>query len=807
MFKILLSISLNKLAKHKTYTFLSVASLAIGFACFAVLSVYLSSELSYDKHNLQHDKIYRLISRYSTQSTALTAEGLGIFLTEEFPELGDPVRFRRSNQNKIWQDSVAIEWDNVFGADQSVFDIFTHEVLYGDPTSALVEPYSIAISESVSNSYFGEQNPIGEILTTESGEFEVTLVFGNLPESSHLRYDALIPYEIFGLLNPNFAPENYHRNLWQPAAYTYLLVSDSFGESEFPGLFEQFYQEYMSEVGERIGSDYRAELQKLSEIHLGEALPSDLPVGNASYLYGFIAIALFVLIVAGINFSNLSVAQVSTRTREIGMQKILGAKSGYIAAQFFTETFLISICALIAGMGMAQLALLTPYIQALVAKQDLFALLNTGEIRLAMIGSSVVLGLVAGIYPLIVLLKSSKAPTYREDVSSWASGSSIRVLLVFLQVSISLAVIGAAWTMRSQIDFVNDLNLNFDKEDRVVVSLRGADIIEDMPSIRSELESYPYIQSVTTADRPPGTWTGENLLPVESQAGAFERTLVSIAAINPNFVGATGIAVVEGREFVDDSENDRVQSALVNQSLVDQMQWENPLGKRIQFGRNSVREVVGVVDDFNYAPLYNPISPQVLIPYQDRFLPSPLLRSLIRRTAIIHIAPGSREQAMATIESVMREFDPSIIYEPEMLDSILASQYGQEANLSSLTTIFSGICLFLSVVGLVGTTSFQVRRRAKEIAVRKLVGSPVLNLLYLFYRPIFLLSVVASIPAYFLLVLGLSRWLENFQYTIPISPFVLFASFLAVSVFAFIAVMLPVIHNSRKNLSQVLRYE
>ncbi len=806
MWKILALLTLRKLFIEKAFVIVSILSLSVGLSSFLVLSLYLQSELTYDESHLNHNDIYRVVSRFPTTETALTSDGLGPFLIEENPQLGTYVRFRKSNQNTLRNGENNFAWDNVYAVDQQVFSIFSHNVVHGNLENVFSDAYSVAISESVAKSYFGDENPIGEVLSTREIDYKVSLVFEDLPENTHLKYEVLLPYEIFGILNPRLNQQSYINTLWRPVAYTYIMPAETFDPSTFPEISDRFYEKYMSETGERVNSSYSAELQPLTSIHFGEKFPNDLDTGNQLYVYAMEAIATFVLLVAVINFLNLLVARISRRTREIGQFKVIGASTTQLLAQYFLEVLAITFLSLLAGVAIAEAFLTLTPISAFLGKGALELDISDPVLWFNITMLGFVLSFLAGIYPGIYLAHIPPQLALRRTVKSWKSGITFRQILLFLQLFISMVVISSSLLMTEQLEYIGNKQLGFDGQNRVVVQLKGADIVEKFSALKEELEAQNGIVSVVSTNVIPGSGASNIRVIAANEQGEAMSELVSQVSIEPEFISSMGMEIVRGRGFSVGAQPDRDSSVVINESFSSLMNWDKPIGKRISLG-NEEKSVIGVVADFHFRSLHNEIGPLILTPFEDNFLPSPILRALITRYIVIDIGESSVDSSQHSIETVLRQFDQDFIFEPVFLETILNRQYESEMSLGQLTKIFAGICLLVSAIGLFGLTAYTVELRLKEIGIRRVIGASTLQIIVLFIRPFLPLIFLAAIPSSVIAYYVLGEWLERFAYRAELNYYYIFLSLFLVALVTISTIVLRSAGASIANPVQNIRYE
>ncbi len=815
MFKIYLLVALRKLAKEKLYVAINILSLAIGIGSFLILALYIRSELTFDEHFSNHENIYRISTHFQqpdgiSAEFAVTQEGLGPLLVADYPQIGEHVRFRSASQNILRYQDTRLSWEDLYLVDENVFDVFEHDILHGDPETAFSDMNSIAVSESFARSYFGDENPIGKILESDSFAYTVTLVFADLPENTHLKYNALYPYRILSKFVPNYE-DNYIRGLTGVGMFTYLRVNPGFDPASFDGIIEEFVEKYMTEGLARMQSSFRAELTPLTDIHFGRSLPGDRPNGNIFYLYGFSAVAIFLLLIACINYVNLATARATKRSKEVGMRKVVGASRSQLIVQFLGESLVFTLIALVIGLLFAGSALAFTPIGSLMGKASLLSGLLNSTALFGLVGLLLAVTVIAGLYPAFYLSSISPKAALSTGSASWRKGISIRQLLVLAQMAISIGVISCTFLMSQQMRYIANKPLGFNKENQVWVGLRGADLLEQLAPLKNELLAESNILGVVDTGQVPGFGNGINMIPIENNEGVIGPEQIEMIGVGLNYVQGLGIEVTRGRAFSEDRSVDETKSWMVNETLVRKMGWDEAIGKLIGNGENQ-GTVIGVTSDFHYAPLNNEIGPLLLRPAILNFENTPAqTRPLQTRSLIVNISGENIGETLSTIEEKIRLFDPAHVFDPSFLDVRLDELYRSERNLMGLTEIFAGICIFLSAMGLFGLASFNTQQRNKEIGVRKILGASSPQIIVLLCRNVLVLIAVAAIPATVVSFLTINNWLERFAYrTEPsligaVLPFI--TAILAVSLVALITIVLQSFKTAQANPIEALRYE
>ena len=812
MLKNYILIALRKLSREKAYVLINIASLALGMAGFLVLALYLRSELTYDQHHVNHERIYRLTGHFHMAAKAdedhfaVSQVGLGPLLVKDFPQLGEQVRFRPSTQNVLTYEDNVRQWDRIYLTDPNVFDVFTHTILYGDPKQAFASPYSIAISETFAKHYFGAANPIGKTLSSGAFNYVVTLVFADLPENTHLKYDALFPMSLMEVFTPGFSA-SYATSLWNVSIFTYLMVPEDFDPASFDAIQAKFFETYMTDVGRELKATFEPRLQKLTEIHFGEKLAGDLPIGNIFYVYGFAAVALFILVVACINYVNLATARAAKRAKEVGMRKVLGATRSQLVMQFLGESLTFTGIALVIAAAVIYLALALTPLGSLMGRERLLAELAAPSVIGGMLLVALAVGVLSGVYPALYLSSISPLAALTHVRRSWKTGLSLRQVLVFVQLAISIGVVACTALMLDQMRYIHQKPLGFDKDNRLIVTLRGYDVIKNMPAIKSELRRLDNVLDVAITSVPPGMGNWINVVPTETNEGTMEQVSMHRVAVGLNFIDTMKIQMVAGRGFSEDIPSDLREAVIVNEAFVAKMGWTQPLGKRMKLGQQTAR-VVGVAKNFHYSSLYNEIGPMMMNPTAD--VPPPVpenQKALVATNFIIAMSGNALQDTLRAIESVLTRFDPKLNFEPVFLDDRLNGMYKSEANLMKLTGVFAGVCILISVMGIFGLAAFTTEQRTKEIGIRKVLGALDSQIIAMLSRPLLWLVLIAAVPASYVGYRAIDTWLQRFAYHDEIDTSMFVLATLAVCVVALATVVLQSLRTTNANPVDALRYE
>lgn len=814
MLKNSILVVLRGLRRDRGYALINITGLAVGIGCFIVLGLYLRSELTYDQHFEKHARLYRLDTELNTNGkinlAAQSSWFVGGLLKDEYPDVQDFVRIMEvGNERQLLRNGdTAYYWDNVVLGDQNIFDVFSHEIIYGDPDTALVDPLSIAISETLAKRYFGDRNPIGETLTADTAQYKVTLVFADLPENTHLKYDAIISFNrILAFLPKDY---NLEQMLWNLNCYTYLLMPDDYDVDDFQAVSDSFYAKHLAYFGERLNSTMRFQLEPLDDIHLNSTAQYDRPTGSKLYIFTFGAIAAFVLLVACINYMNLATARSARRAKEIGMRKVLGATRRQLVSQFLGESVIFSMASLVIAVIAVKLVLAHTSISSLLDKQLTLNLWSDPALVVMLLGLGLAVGIFAGLYPAFYLSFIRPIAALKGAFKPGSFDLVMRQALVLVQFIISVGVIACTILMWIQLDYVNTTPLGFERDNRIVMNLQGADVVKKARFIKSDLEANEQIERVSLGWGVPGGQVGLGLFRVENNDGVFESHTMNVVNGDYDFLETLDIRLVEGRNFDSTDQG----GALVNQAAVRALGWTDAIGKRFQFddptsdAEPEYDTVVGVVEDYHFRSLHQKVEPLVIFNFQPNFEDTDTLNQQVFNSNLVAKISGRDIPAtLAYMEERWPQYDPKHPFEYTFLDDSLDKLYVSEARQMKLVGIFAGLCILLSCLGLFGLSAFTTQQRTKEIGIRKILGASTAGIILLFFRKLLALIVVASVVASGLSYYLMTQWLAGFEYKANINLGVFLLAALLAGLIAFVTIALQSYRTASASPMVALRYE
>jgi len=795
------------------YALINIVGLAIGLACFILIALYLESQFSYDRHFENHENIHRLaVERNQGGSISRFARTSGLvpqYLTRDYVEIQDSVRFRPASTNGVLvlrnEDTTAY-WEDVFLADDNLFQVFNHNVIYGDPINGLVDPTTVAISRSLSEFYFGDQNPVGETLSTDTASYTVTIVYEDLPQNTHHRYNAILSYNRLDAFNFD---NDITRGAWNIQDIVYLVMQDNYPVERFDDISTAFYAEYMAESGAEFNSTNRFYLEPLAGIHFDSTTQIDFPRGNRFYLYTFASIGVLILLIALINYINLATVRSIRRAKEIGMRKVLGAERRQLMVLFLSESITYVLAAVILSCVLLYGVLDYTNIEVLLNAELNFNLLERPWLIPLLLATAIVVGLLSGLYPSFYLSSIHPGAAFR-DYKGAGRSAIVRQSLVFLQFVISVVVISCTLIMGIQLQYLQNRDLGFGKDQLLLVTVRGADMIERIPTLIADLSLDPRVESAAQSNNIFGQVIEPFPALIETESG--ERQQIDINAFNAgeNWRRALGIELLQGRDLI--AGEDDPHMALVNQEMVEAMGWSNPIGKIISYpdDLDHIDTVVGVIDDFHYKALHMESGPQVIFLTMTDFGDmSPLNRLIQTSGMIIRLSNPSDPTNLSFLQEKWREYDLNHPFEYQFVSDIMAEVYMPEQRQVGIIGLAAAICVFISCLGLYGLSAFNTTRRARELSIRKVLGASPLELIVMLFRNSIVLIGSASVVATVVSVLILNRWLSNFAYRTEIGnqwEVFLFASFCALAI-AFCTVALQARRTVNSNPSDKLQMD
>jgi putative ABC transport system permease protein len=794
--------------RERAYVAINLGGLALGFACCLVLALFVYGELSFDRHFRDDGRVYRLVDRFTvggqTNDVLWTARAIAPLLAADHPQIEAFTRFTDASLQdglRLRHDGLVLNWRQTYFADAAVFNVLPHQVLAGDPVTALAADNTVAISERLARAYFGEENPIGKLLTTDAGEdWKITLVFADLPPNTHLRYDALFAGRI-PLLRDGASVTALREQLRTGfGGMIYLLMRPDFDPAGWERISADFEERYLRDIGRPDDARSLLWLQPLTQTHYQPGIRGDLPVSNPAYLYGCLTVALLILAVACINYTNLAAARALRRAHSVAIRKILGARRGRLLLECLGEAVLYALAAAAIALALAEIAVTLTPIGELLGQQVRFDLSAEPGLLAVVLGGATLVGLLAGAWPAVYLSSWLPVAAFSARGGGAASGARVRETLVLLQFVIAVGVVAATLVMAAQMRFVARSPLGFERENQVMVTIRGTDNFARVPALARELRQHPGVIAVAQAQQPPGRF-GSSITAGTDQDGKPWSLQFSGTDVDAGFIPALGVEIVAGRNFSPELQGGR--QFIINETMARQLDWDETVGRSIFDGR-----VVGVVRDFHFSSLRDPIGPVLLgLLSDDPAGTAEARRPFVQRMLIIRVSGQDFAGTLRHIEAVLRRFDPANPFEYTLLDETLGQLYATEQRMLALIATFAALCVLIACLGLFGLTAFATERRAREIAIRKVLGASSRQVVMLLARRILVLIGVGGVIAAGIAWFVMDEWLAGFAYRVSVSPALLVLSIALAAAVALATVTLQSLRTARADPAESLRAE
>ncbi|HEX6227332.1 MAG TPA: FtsX-like permease family protein [Chryseolinea sp.] len=790
--------------KQKGYSFLNIFGLAIGISCFLLISLYIKDEYSFDRMHAKSDRIYRIHEIFQSEGVGERSASqpfpVATALMNDHPsQILSAVRIFNFQAPALALSTMDNEKEfnesRLFFADSTFFDVFDFPLVEGDPREALAKPLSIVITESMARKYFDNENPMGKFLRFQGRQnLMVTGVLKDVPANTHFQFDFLVSFQtLIPEIYNESVPERWHW-YWNPC-WTYLLFKDKEAAGQVQAAMPAFVKKYFPEY---VRDDISMELMPLTDIHLKSNMDYEIqPNGNLTTIYVFASIAFFVLLIACINFINLSTARAAKRAKEVGMRKTLGGQKFQLVGQFLFESILL--CLISVFIAVVVVALVLPLFNAFAEKDLAIGVLlepfYLGLLILLPLG----VGFLAGIYPAFVL-SSFRPIVALKSLTAQEKGGGFRKALVVVQFTLSIILLIGTGVAIDQLEMLQHSDTGFTRENVVMVPVSRTPIAKNYLSLRNEFLRNPNTVGVTAIEEILGAkhQVGNYLIEGVETSKPFPRL-----NIRHDFIKTFDIPLVAGRDYSEDIPTDDSLALMVNETFVRQMGWksnEEAIGKK--FGNSANRMIVGVVKDFNFASRHQPIHPLVLdLNTQDEAFEIFIKYMAVRITG--KDVPGT----LAWLESQWKAQMPGWPFQYFFLENDLEKLYKAENKMSKITFIFSGLSILVACLGLFGLSTYTAEQRKKEMSIRKVLGSSDSEIFLLFSKHFFVLILIANVVAFPVAYVIMKQWLANFAYQVSIDLTLFLLAGLAAIVIAFVTIAYQALRTANNNPADVLKNE
>jgi len=765
-----LKIALRNLNKHRFYSLINVAGLAMGITCFIFILLYVQDELSYDKYHDASERTYRLDMDVKLGDTEMQVPEVGApvgnVLQETFPEVETFTRIRVYGPTVMRFEDQTYKEPDMYFVDSTLFDVFSFEMLEGDAHVALARPNSVVITPEIARKYFGDANPIGKILTSSRDEeYEVTGLFAGIPANTHFQTDML--YSLSTLdesRQPQWTNMNFH---------TYIVLREDAKVTAVIEKLPEIVRTYIgSEVEQFLGVTYDELLASgnyadmslfpLEDIHLRSGKYDELqPGGDIKYVYIFSCIGIFILLIACINFMNLATARSANRAKEVGIRKVVGAVRNQLVKQFLSESVLIALISLLIGAVAVQVLL--PYFNELAGKTLTLKVINTPQFWGIMLGITLFVGLLAGSYPALFLSGFRPIQVLKGSLAKGVKSSGLRNGLVVFQFAITTILIAGTFIIFNQLDYIQNKKLGYNK-DQVLLLDNAYMLGNRLDALKNRMLQEPAVARVSVTSYLP-TPSGRNntTYALGKQMTDKEQHVVQNWYVDDEFVETLDIQLLAGRDFEQafgtDSLNVVINKTAANMLGVDP-KLENQFVSRYEGDGSTYQtyQVIGIVEDFHFASLRDEIGPLVLHKSSGdgRFM-------------AIHVNTSDVQNVIATLQSQWESMAPGQPFEYTFMDDTYNAMYKAENRIGKIFGTFAFLAIFIACIGMLGLATFTAEQRTKEIGIRKVLGATVPDLFLLLTKDFGKLILIALVLAVPITWYAMNRWLQDFAYATSIN--------------------------------------
>lgn len=800
MLKNYLKLAIRAASRQPGYTALNIIGLTLGIASALFILLYITAENRFDQYHEKKDRIYRISSDVTEPDNAfrwsVTQTPLAPQLKVDYPEVEEYVRFIPSGRTQLEYKDRYFYDEKVFLVDSTVNEVFTFNYVRGNAATALQQPYSIALSTSLAERIFGDTDPMGEVLETASGSsYTITGIYEDMPPHSHLIAHALISSNSNARLNdPNAG------NWGGFGIYSYVLLREGTDAAAFAAKLPEVIDKYVAVIFDQFDIKIKYELLPLTDIHLksdfeGEPEPS----GEIGFLYIFGAVALFILLIACINYMNLATARATKRATEVGVRKVLGSERRQLVGQFLSESLIFTLTALV--LSYVLVLLLLPLFNHAFDMQLSRKLLLSAPVLLGTLGIVLLTGILAGSYPAFYLSSFRPIAVLKGSLGKGSGNPRLRKALVSVQFALTIFMLIGTGIIYDQMSFLRNKHLGFDKDNVLVLSLEGEQGRAKYPTLREKLLQNPKIPMVGSASNNLGSGAGKNVMRVETADGTMDQYGIDLYSVDYEFFPTIGASFAQGRNFDAQFSTDSTQAVLVNEAMVRRFGWDDPIGRRFQFGDNDtipMLQVVGVVKDFHQLSMYDPIESLLFVPAANN------------GEMHVRIKPENATetaQLLAYMEQQWQTVFPNQPFEYRFLDATYMDLYEADKIRARIFTLFSGLMILIACLGLLGLASFTAEQRTKEIGVRKVLGARTTDIVYLLTNNFVLLVILATVPACLAAWYFMSKWLASFSYHTDMNFWLYGLAFTAVVIITIFTTGYHALRAARSNPVEALKYE
>ena len=806
MFKNHITVAIRTLLRHKVFSLINIFGLAIGMAGCVIIGLIVKHELAFDTHHENADRIYRVIRETKPSGSQYmgigTSGALAGALKADFPEIEHAIRVHGPHRADIrYHDHTY--WQNIVTADPEILNIFTIPFVKGNPQTALDHASNVVITEALAETIFGDEEPIGKMLTRGSSKLIITGVVANVPAASSFKFDLLKAvsktpsWSAWTEWRPNYS--------YRPIC-TYILLQ----KNADPKTLEQKLPAFIHRhLGSQMAQSVAFYLQPLTRVHLYSRSDYGLTdsrvdtegmdqstsfYSDISYVRMFGLMAAFLLIVAAVNFTILATARATGRAREVGIRKVLGATRLNLIPQFLGEAILISSIALVFAIGICELVL--PLLNAFLGYDLSLTITQQTDVIFALLSSALFIGICAGCYPAFFLSAFQPVWVLKSTPVSDRKGIGIRSALVTLQFAISISLVIGTLVVSKQTQYFHTKPLGFAKDQIVIVPIFSADnsLKKRYREVKHAFLKHPNISSASACAPHPGMGTERQLVRPEGKTD--HQWQMQILGIDEDFLDTFNIELIAGRNIDPNMPTDRGHAYILNETAVRELGWTNPVGKNFQrYGARQVGTVIGVVRDFHVQSLHQPVEPVFLCIWDEMWY------------LACCIGSENISETLAFMKTSWNQFVKDKPFSYYFLNDHLDRMYHAEVQLTQTFAVFSALAIFIACLGLFGLAAFTTQQRTKEIGIRKILGASVSGIVCLLSKDFLKLVIFANLIAWPIAYYAMNQWLQSFAYRIDLGIGTFILSGLIALLIAILTVSYQAIKAARANPVEALRYE
>jgi putative ABC transport system permease protein len=792
MFKNYFKIAIRNLVKHRKYSLINILSLAVGLAGFILIMLWVQDELSYDRFHKNADDIYMVLRTENGKTSAITSKLLAPALKSEIPEIIDAIGFALLPESfkpflqyheKGFEESFAL-------TDAHFFEFFSFPFLGGNPQTAFDDPNSIVLTRRMSQKYFGRQDALGESLTLtflgQKRTMKVTGIIENIPHNSHIQRDFFIPIDFINQFGARW-DEWYNYDV-----QSYVLTEDKINKSELESKILACEKRHTEDLD--LGTTAYV-LHPITRIHLySNNLAFFTSTGDIKYIYIFSLFAGIILLIACMNYINLTNALSLKRTREIGIKKAVGAQRKDLLFQYYGETLVLTFIAL--GIALLIIELFLPVLNQLFGN-SLSISYASPKFIITLILTTLLTSVVSGLYPAFFILRFKPTQILKGNFKTHSDGLNLQKGLVIFQFTLSIAIIICTVIVLNQMNFIRNTNLGYDKENVVCIKVKG-DIFNDYQAFKNELLSNPNILNVCRSE--PLDMKAIGSTEDVNWQGKNKRYVSWLLHVDPDFAATYKIEMKEGRFYSDQITSDETSAYVINEAAQKEMGLQSPIGAELKIWGRTGR-IIGVTRDFNFGSLHHVIEPLVLR------IPDPVQKNIYYREISIRVKPMAARESIAYLRKTWKSFFPSEPFNFYFFDESLNANYFAEQRMGTLFKYFSMLAIFIACFGLYGLTAFMIEAKVKDIGIRKVLGAEIFQIVFLLLKKYMIWIFISNVIAWPIAWYAMHKWLQNFAYRIDLTiwPFLL-SGFLALLI-ALLTVSWQAMRAATANPVESLRYE